>query len=266
MKRRSLAELREQYLTRAEPMSREVERELERDERDSVRKLLAQLKKRQINSKVESQRLADMLVYERRLWETGVEYVAGVDEAGVGPLAGPIAAGAVVLKPDWRYPGIDDSKKLSPKARSELEAVIKAEALAYAVAFVEPAEIDALNPYWAAIAAMERAVSSLGLRPGHLLVDARKLERTGIPFTAIIKGDRRSLSIAAASILAKTARDRLMVAYDAEYPGYGFAKHMGYPVPEHRAALLELGPCAIHRRSYAPVQESLRARGGGATP
>jgi ribonuclease HII len=187
-----------------------------------------------------------------------VTLLAGVDEAGMSPLAGPVAAAAVVLDVETRLIGVDDSKKLSAKARDELAAEIKARARAWCVAFAEPSEIDTINIYWAGLLAMRRAVEGLGLVPEHLLIDARKLRDLPIEQTAIVKGDERSASIAAASILAKTARDALMVEADRRFPGYGFAQHKGYPVRAHRVALARLGPCPLHRRSFALVNEALK--------
>ena len=198
-----------------------------------------------------------MVEFERALWSRQVVLVAGIDEAGMSPLAGPVAAAAVILEPDWRAAGINDSKQVLPERRSELAQLIKREARAWAVAFVEPDEIDRLNIYWAGIAAMQRAVEMLSITPEHLLIDARTLRELPIEQTRIVKGDERSLSIAAASILAKTERDARMLEYDRQYPGYGFARHKGYPVREHVAALQQQGACAIHRRSFAPVREVL---------
>lgn len=214
------------------------------------------IERRRRERRAEGQRLRHMLEFERQLWEREVTVIAGVDEAGMSPLAGPVAAAAVVLEPGWRAPGINDSKQVSAELREELAAVIKRDARAWAVAFVEPEEIDRLNIYWAGIAAMRRAVEMLALTPQHLLIDARKLREVPIEQTRIVKGDERSLSIAAASILAKTARDARMLEYDRTFPGYGFARHKGYPVREHVAALRKRGPCAIHRNSFAPVREA----------
>jgi ribonuclease HII len=198
-----------------------------------------------------------MLEFERALWSQNIVLVAGIDEAGMSPLAGPVAAAAVVLEPEWRAEGLNDSKQVSPDRRLELAALIKREARAWAVAFAEPDEIDRINIYWAGIAAMRRAVEALDTTPEHLLIDARKLRDVPIEQTRIVKGDERSLSIAAASILAKTERDARMCDYDRKYPGYGFGRHKGYPVREHVAALRRKGPCPIHRRSFAPVREAL---------
>ena len=195
--------------------------------------------------------------HERALRDAGVEAMAGVDEAGRGPLAGPVVAGAVILNPDDPIDGIDDSKKLSPKRRAELAVEIRARALSWAVAFVSETEIDAINVYEASRKAMTLALSRLSVRPGHVLSDAMPLPGIGVPYTAIVHGDALSASIGAASILAKVDRDAYMDRMDALYPGYGFIRHKGYPTAEHLAALRRLGPCPIHRRTYGPVRDAL---------
>lgn len=163
----------------------------------------------------------------------------------------------MILKPGTRIIGIDDSKKLDPAAREELAREIKEKAASWRVAFVDVEEIDAVNIYWAGIQAMQRAVQGLGSTPQHLLIDAKRLKGIDIPQQAIIKGDAKSASIAAASILAKVERDAAMRMLDARHPGYGFADHKGYPVKEHYAALARLGACAAHRRSFGPVRKAL---------
>jgi ribonuclease HII len=228
--------------------------------------LLAAVERRRSGNRAEGQRLRVLLRYERALWDKGLAVVAGVDEAGMSPLAGPVAAGAVVFAPETRIPGVDDCKKLDPAERARLAPLIKKAAVAWAVAFAEPEEIDRLNIYWAGIKAMERAVQGLGVQPQHLLIDGRRLDRLPVPQQKIIAGDAKSFTIAAASILAKTARDALMIEMDATYPGYGFARHKGYPVRSHFAALAARGPCPIHRRSFAPVQEALGILGNPAAP
>jgi ribonuclease HII len=197
-----------------------------------------------------------MLRFERELWQRQLTLVAGVDEAGMSPLAGPVSAAAVILKVGWRAPHVNDSKQLAPKEREQLAELIRREARACAVAFVEPDEIDRLNIYWAGLLAMRKAVEALGEEPEHLLLDARRLRELTIEQTRIVRGDTLSLSIAAASILAKTARDARMLDYHRQYPAYGFAQHKGYPVRQHLEALDEHGPCPIHRRSFAPVREA----------
>jgi ribonuclease HII len=186
-----------------------------------------------------------------------VVHVAGVDEAGMAPLAGPVVAGACVLPRDYRPRGIDDSKQLDARERERLAADIRANAVCWGVARAEVEEIDRLNIYRAGLLALRRAVEALGTRPAHVLVDARRLPELPIPQTPIVHGDALSLTIAAASILAKTTRDALMAELDRAHPGYGFARHKGYPTAEHFEALGRLGACAIHRRSFAPVRQAL---------
>lgn len=200
-------------------------------------------------------RLGVLLRPERELWKQGFERIAGVDEVGVGPLAGPVVAGAVVFPCDARIRGVDDSKKLSSAARARLAEEIRARALAVSVGVVEVADIDRLNIYHAALEAMRRAVIGLGAVPDHLLVDARRVPGVRLPQLALVKGDARSFSIAAASIVAKVARDAMMVELDAIYPQYGFADHKGYGTRVHLDALERYGPCPAHRRSYAPVRQ-----------
>jgi ribonuclease HII len=172
----------------------------------------------------------------------------------MSPLAGPVAAAAVVLAPEARIEGIDDSKKLDAATRDRLAGEIKKVAVCWSVGFAQVEEIDTLNIYWAGLLAMRRAVEGLRARPEHLLIDARKLKDVAIPQRSIVQGDSKSISIAAASILAKTARDAVMCKLDRAFPGYGFAKHKGYPVREHLAALERLGASPVHRTSFAPVR------------
>jgi ribonuclease HII len=191
------------------------------------------------------------------LWTSGVLHVAGVDEAGMSPLAGPVAAAAVVFAPGSRIPGVDDSKKLDAATRERLAMEIKETALTWSVGFAEVAEIDSINIYWAGMLAMRRAVAGLKFVPEPRLIDARRIKEVAIPQQPIVKGDAKSLTIAAASIVAKTARDALMIRLDMEYPEYGFAKHKGYPVREHLAAMKRLGVTPSHRRSFGPVRQIL---------
>ncbi len=198
-----------------------------------------------------------MLELEARAAWNG--HVCGVDEAGRGPWAGPVSAAAVILNPDDLPPGIDDSKALTEKRRAALEPEIKARALAWGVGFASVEEIDELNILHATGLAMRRAVEALAHPPVHALVDGNYRFKLPCAVTPVVKGDSRSLSIAAASILAKTARDRLMIEMDAVYPGYGFASHKGYNAPIHQQALNTLGPCPEHRRSWAPIRALLDA-------
>lgn len=182
--------------------------------------------------------------------------VAGIDEAGRGPLAGPVVAGAVILDPKRPIRGLRDSKQLTAPERDRLAVKIKARALAWAVAEAGVAEIDDLNILQATLVAMRRAVAALSVAPGEALVDGNHCPSLGCPVRAIVGGDRDVAAISAASILAKTARDLMLVALDREYPEYGFAQHKGYATREHLAALARHGPCPAHRRSFAPVRQT----------
>ena len=230
---------------------------LEQDARSGARQLAAQLRKRRQANQIEGQRLRFLLKYENELWQQGFKFVAGVDEAGVGPLAGPVVAAAAILPEGYKLRELNDSKKLSAEQREELAVQIKTDAVAWAVAQAEPVEIDRLNIYHAGLLAMRRAVESLTQKPDYVLVDARTIPVIKQPQRGIIKGDSLSASIAAASILAKTSRDALMDEFERAYPGYGFAAHKGYPTPEHFTALRERGALPIHRRSFRPVREVL---------
>lgn len=188
---------------------------------------------------------------ERIHWSAGRRYVAGADEAGRGCLAGPVVAAAVVLPPDARLPGLDDSKALSADQRERVFGLVRAHALAVGVGVCSPAEVDELNVLWASMEAMRRAIADLALSPDVALIDGnRTAPGVPCPQEAVVKGDARSLSIAAASVIAKVTRDRRLVALDAELPAYGFARHKGYPTAQHYAALAEHGPTPHHRRSF----------------
>jgi ribonuclease HII len=190
---------------------------------------------------------------------TTASWVAGVDEAGRGPLAGPVVAAAVILDPARPIAGLRDSKALSPQRRAVLAQAIRERSVAWAVGIAEADEIDAVNILQATLRAMRRAVAALGVVPTEALVDGNVLPRLDCPARAIVKGDRDVVAISAASIVAKTTRDAMLDALDARYPGYGFARHKGYPTPAHLDALARLGPCPAHRRSFAPVaQQFLR--------
>ncbi|WP_426258655.1 ribonuclease HII [Sphingomonas sp. DC1600-2] len=185
--------------------------------------------------------------------------VAGVDEAGRGPLAGPVVAAAVILPAKGIPRGIDDSKKLAHADRARLHDRLRACAIV-GIGIVEAEEIDTLNIYWATMKAMTLAVEALGCAPGHVLVDGNRLPKWGFAATPIVKGDSISLSIAAASIIAKHTRDTIMLAHAEAHPHYGWHSNKGYGAPDHLRALREHGPCPLHRRSFAPVAEAYRAR------
>jgi ribonuclease HII len=200
-------------------------------------------------------RLGVLLRAERGLWSTGITNIAGVDEVGVGPLAGPVLAAAVIMPHGAALRGVDDSKKLTAALREELAAKIHAVAIGIGIGIVEPEEIDRLNIYRAALEAMRQAVTALPVVPEHVLVDARRIPGLTMAQTPLIKGDSRSYSIAAASIVAKVARDRIMRELDRLYPQYGFLDHMGYGTAQHLTAIGRYGPSPVHRRSFAPVRE-----------
>jgi len=201
-------------------------------------------------------RLRKLLTSEQALWQEGHRHVAGVDEVGVGPLAGPVVAAAVVFPPGLGLKGVDDSKRLLPERRLELAETIRLRATCWSVASVEADEIDRLNVYRAALEAMRRAVCGLSTCPDYVLVDARTIPDIPHRQRAIVDGDALCHAIAAASILAKCARDAIMVAHETSFPGYGFAAHKGYATAEHKEALRRLGPCLIHRRSFTPCVQA----------
>jgi ribonuclease HII len=200
-------------------------------------------------------RLRCTLRYEKRAWESGARLVAGVDEVGRGSLFGCVVAAAVILDPAYRVRGLRDSKLLLPERREVLAQRIREHAVAWAVAAVDAARIDQINIYQASRVVMRDAVMALAPTPDHLLIDALKIE-CELPQDAIIHGDALSASIAAASILAKVERDRMMCEWDAVFPQYGLASHKGYSTPKHLAALRELGPTPLHRQSFAPVWQN----------
>src|SRR5438132_14292591 len=201
----------------------------------------------------ERRRLTRLHRFERELWEGGLHLICGVDEVGRGPLAGPVTACAVVIERPLRLEFLDDSKVVTELRREALDALIREQAFAVSVGWADHAEIDSLNILGASRLAMHRAIAGLGVVPCKVLVDGYPLPHCAYPQLSIIDGDAKSAAIAAASIVAKVARDALMSDLDAVYPGYGFAHNKGYSTPEHLTALKALGPCPVHRRSFAPV-------------
>ena len=192
----------------------------------------------------------DLWVYEREAFDAGIKLVCGVDEAGRGPLAGPVCAAAVILPPGLEIPGLNDSKKLTDKKRRELYDIMIEQAVSYGIAFASEQEIDEINILQATFLAMERAMQKLSPQPELALIDGNRTKDFGLPVRTIVKGDSLSASIAAASILAKVTRDRLMEEYDAQYPQYGFAVHKGYGTKRHYEALREFDPSPIHRKTF----------------
>ena len=192
----------------------------------------------------------NMWEIEQSWFDRGIEIICGVDEAGRGPLAGPVCAAAVILPRDLQIPGLDDSKKLSDKRRRELFPIIQEKAIAYGIAFADHKEIDEINILQATYLAMERAINQLQVKPQLALIDGNRAKDFGIPVETVVHGDSRSASIAAASILAKVTRDDYMLQMNEEYPGYGFDIHKGYGTKAHYAALTEHGPSRIHRMTF----------------
>ena len=209
-----------------------------------------------------SAKFSNRLAHERELWQQGTTQVAGVDEAGCGPLAGPVVAAAVVFPSQWQetglWPklrGLNDSKQLTEEQREEyFAALVSNPEIRHAIATVEVEMIDRINIRQAAWRAMNIALDQLAPRPQHVLVDGLRIRWLTYQQTALVQGDARSYSIAAASVLAKVTRDRMMLEFDRQFPGYGFAEHKGYGTPQHLAAIRQLGPCPIHRRSFSPFR------------
>ena len=196
--------------------------------------------------------------FERAAARAGAKIIAGVDEAGRGPLAGPVVAAAVILPDGFKLRGLNDSKQLTAEKRDEFFQVLTSDSrVQFGVGIVEAEWIDRINILQATHRAMAEALRRLPVQPDHVLVDGLPVKSFTIPQTAIVKGDARSFSIAAASVIAKVTRDRLMLALHAQYPVYGFDQHKGYPTPDHLAALRAHGPCPIHRRTFGPVREKL---------
>jgi len=251
----SIEEIRERFARSDQPVTPQILNKLKRDSRHGVRQLYEVLKKRHERERTERLRLDAMLNFERVLWRSGIESIAGVDEAGTGPLAGPVVAAAVVFPPRTELPGIDDSKRLDPEQRATAEQTIRAAAAGIGIGVADVSEIDRLNIYQAALLAMRRAVEALPNQPQHVLVDARNIPGVEIPQNCFNKGDGINFSIAAASIIAKTHRDGLMNELAHEYPEYGFERHKGYGTPEHQDAIRRLGPSPIHRMSFTFIRE-----------
>ena len=233
---------------------------LEQDARTGVQALATQVRKQRKARAQEQARLEQMLILENKLRQRGFTHIAGVDEAGRGPLAGPVVAAAVILPPDTLIPGLNDSKVLSEQRRETLFEIIPQVALAIGVGEASPQEIDNLNIRNATHLAMRRALNALNMEPDRVLVDGNAVPASRFQEQAVIRGDHSSLSIAAASVIAKVTRDRQMIAYDQQYPLYGLKKHKGYGSADHLAALRKQGPCPIHRHTFAGVLEVSQKR------
>ena len=236
--------------------------EWEGDSRKGVQNVLTSFRKKYERHLQELARLEEILTYERGCWAAGYAFVAGIDEVGRGPLAGPVVAAAVILPQECKIEGVNDSKKLSAKKREELYDVILEKAVAYGIGIVSNERIDEINILQATYEAMREALSQLSPHAEYILADAVTIPRISTPQRGIVKGDAKSMSIGAASIVAKVYRDRLMETYDAAYPGYGFAANKGYGSAEHIAAIQRLGLTPIHRRSFV---KNLRPQEGDTT-
>ncbi len=244
----------EQKLNRINTENDPFFKSIQNDERKGVQRLIHRRQRQIAQENQLKKKFYEMNLFEKKWHEQGFNLIAGVDEVGRGPLAGPVVTAAVILPKDFYLAGIDDSKKLSEKKRNEYAVIIRKEAIAYSIAMVDAGEIDQINIYEATKKAMKAAIVSLTPKPDFLLIDAMKLE-TPYPSESIIKGDAKSVSIAAASILAKVARDNLMVEVSKLYPEYGFQQNMGYGTKEHILALNKHGVTPYHRRSFAPVKD-----------
>ncbi|HYG59844.1 MAG TPA: ribonuclease HII [Symbiobacteriaceae bacterium] len=235
---------------------------LKNDPRGGAQKLVRLCQTRLDEWKREKERLGRMYSYERQVWAMGYRQVAGVDEVGRGPLAGPVVAAAVILPGELSLLGLEEVRRLTGKRRQELYEQIREKAVAVGIGMVHPEGIDEANVMMATYKAMVKAVTDLSVQPDYLLIDALHLPGVAQPQAPIAGGDGQSCSIAAASVVAKVIRDEYMIEMDKQYPQYGFASHKGYGTQEHRAALERYGPCPIHRKTYGSVREIMSLSSG----
>ncbi len=245
---KKISDIREELKNVSDDMLDDFIKEYGSDDRSGVQALVAQARKRQEKLAAEAERIENMRIYERKYSDYNL--ICGIDEVGRGPLAGPVVAAAVILPKDCRILYINDSKQLSAKKREELYDVITRQAVSFGIGMSSPERIDEINILQATYEAMREAVGKLDPQPDLLLVDAVTIPDTDIRQVSIIKGDAKSISIGAASIVAKVTRDRMMVEYDSQYPEYGFAGNKGYGSAAHIEALKEYGPSPIHRKSF----------------
>ncbi|WP_226034962.1 ribonuclease HII [Aquibacillus saliphilus] len=230
---------------------------LKLDERKGVQKVINKYEKKLLLKAQQQENFNRMLVFENRQYDLGNRTVAGIDEAGRGPLAGPVVAAAVILKKDFYLPGLNDSKQLSKQMRESFFAIIKEEAISYGVGVIDNNQIDEINIYEATKRAMKSAIQQLNPIPDHLLIDAVPLDNLPCTSESITKGDQKSISIAAASVLAKVTRDKMMEEFHTKYPIYNFASNMGYGTKEHLNAIDLNGVSPYHRKSFAPVRDAI---------
>ncbi|MEY8462960.1 ribonuclease HII [Streptococcus merionis] len=224
------------------------------DSRSGVQLAIGKRQREIEADRAEDARLDKMLRYEKELYLQGIDLIAGIDEVGRGPLAGPVVAAAVILPKNLKIKGLNDSKKIPKRKHQEIYEMVMAQALAVGIGIKDQTVIDEVNIYEATKLAMEQALSKLSVKPEALLIDAMTLERVALPQTAIVKGDANSLSIAAASIVAKVTRDQIMADYDSQYPGYGFAQNAGYGTKAHLEGLSLQGVSPIHRKTFEPIK------------
>ncbi|WP_200760820.1 ribonuclease HII [Effusibacillus dendaii] len=252
MRKLTIDQLRNWLASQTELSETDI-KQLRQDTRAGVRALVESQLRKRAAIQAEAERMERLWDYERSLAAKGFRLIAGIDEAGRGPLAGPVVAAACILPIGIVIPKLNDSKQISPQQREELFHQIREQAVAYGIGMADVDYIDTYNILQATYAAMRRAIRAIGTEPDHLLTDAVTIPDVAVPQQAVIKGDAKSHSIAAASILAKVTRDQMMIEYGRMYPEYGFEQHMGYGTPEHIAALQKYGVCPIHRKSFAPV-------------
>ncbi|PLS16658.1 ribonuclease HII [Bacillus sp. M6-12] len=233
--------------------------ECTKDKRKGVQELVQKWNRQHDKVRLEKERFETMLFYENELRTQGFQYISGIDEAGRGPLAGPVVASAVILPQDFYLPGLNDSKQLTEVQKNKFYEIIRTEALGMGIGILNSEEIDRYNIYQASKKAMLASIAGLSISPDYLLIDAMELD-VPMPQKSLIKGDAKSISIAAASVIAKVTRDRMMKEYAKKYPQYGFEKNMGYGTPHHLEALKKYGPCPWHRMSFAPVADSVKTQ------
>lgn len=247
-------------LLNEDSVSKQIIKELENDDRSGVKKLLQNYKNKQEKKFFLKKEYEKRTEFENKCYNKGYNYICGIDEVGRGPLAGPVVAAAVILKKDSYFEGLNDSKKLSKVKREKLCEQIKKEAISYSIIEIDNIEIEKYNIYRATQIAMLRAIEGLTVNPDFLLIDAMPLDVT-IPNVSIVKGDEKSISIAAASIIAKVYRDNLMVEYSKKYPHYDFENNAGYGTPKHLAGIEKYGICSIHRRDFEPIKSIIKKGG-----
>ncbi|GGB30065.1 ribonuclease HII [Lentibacillus populi] len=256
MNRKSIALLKQLFA--ANQINEELIAELRLDERKGVQQLVERYDRQKQKDQDLEKKFAEMCLYENRIYDNGCTYIAGMDEAGRGPLAGPVVAAAVILPRDFTLLGLNDSKQLNEATRNQFFDIIKKQAVSYGISVISNQKIDEINIFEATKLAMYEAVNQLDPIPDHILIDAVRLADLPCSSEAIVKGDQKSISIAAASILAKVTRDQIMKKIHTEFPYYDFASNMGYGTKHHLDMLLQYGISPYHRKSYAPVSNAAK--------